>query len=96
MGQKLAINVIMDCRTSSTHNFETRWKFKKYDTILIKHKSLLTKILNSFERENMQAKYDVLGHQIDLYFHDYKLPVETDKNWHSSREIDDDLKNKKP
>ena len=48
--------------------------------ILIKHKSLLTKILNSFERENMQAKYDVLGHQIDLYFHDYKLPVETDKN----------------
>ena len=49
---------------------------------------MLTKVTSSFEGENMQTKYDVLGHG-------YKLPVETNKNWHSSRKIDYDIKNKK-
>ena len=31
----------------------------------------------------MQAKY-VLSYRIDLYFHDYKLAIETDENGHNS------------
>ena len=42
----------------------------------------------SFELENMQTQYNVLGYRIDLYFHDCKLPVENDENGHSGRDID--------
>ena len=31
---------------------------------------------------------------IDLYFHDYKLAIEIDKNEHSNRNIDYKIKNK--
>ena len=62
----------MDCRTTA-HKFRTRLGFKQYDVILTKHQSVLTKIMSSFEGENMQAQYKVLSYRIDLCFHDYKL-----------------------
>ena len=31
---------------------------------------------------------NVLDYGIDLHFHDYKLPIETDQNGHSDRIID--------
>ena len=31
------------------------------------------------ERENIQTHYRVLGYEIDIYFHDYKLAVEIDE-----------------
>ena len=34
----------------------------------------------------------MLGYRIDLYFHDYKLPIETDENGHSNRNIDYEIK----
>ena len=34
--EKLAIKVIMDCRTTSVRKFRTRLVFKQYDVILIK------------------------------------------------------------
>ena len=35
--KKLAIKVIMDCRTTSAHKFRTRFGFKQYDVSLTKN-----------------------------------------------------------
>ena len=43
----------------------------------------------------MQTRYNVLGYMIDLYFHDYKLAIEIDKNEHSNRNIDYKIKKQK-
>ena len=40
--------VIMDCRTTSAHEFRTKLRFMQY-VILTKDQSKLTKIMNSFE-----------------------------------------------
>ena len=50
----------MDCRTISGYKFRTRSVFKQYDVILTKKQSVLTKLLSSFEGENMQTKCNVL------------------------------------
>ena len=83
--KRLATKVIMDCRTTLAHRFRTRLGFKQYDVILTKQQSVLTKIVNSFEGENMETQNSILSYKIDLYFHDYKLAVEIDKNGHSIR-----------
>ena len=88
----LAIKVIMDCRTAPAHKFRARLGFKQYDVILTKEQSVLTKIMSSFEGENMQTKCNVLSYRIDLYFHDYKLAIEIDENGHSNRSIDYKIK----
>ena len=85
----------MDCRTTSAHKFRTRPGFKQCDVILTKERSVLTKIMSSFERENMQTQCKVLSYRIDLYFHDYKLTIEIDENRHSDINIDKKIKRKK-
>ena len=52
ISKKLAIKVIMDCRTTSAHKFRTRLGFKQYDFISTKEQPVLIKIISSFEREN--------------------------------------------
>ena len=47
----------MDCRTRD-HKFRTLG-LKKYDVILTKEQSVLTKIMSLFEGENMQIQYKV-------------------------------------
>ena len=44
--------------------------------------------MSSFQRDNMRKQYNILGYRTDLYIHDYKLAIETDKTWHSDRNID--------
>ena len=39
----------------------------------------------------MQTKYTVLGYRIDLYFHQYKLPIEVDELGHNDRNIDNEI-----
>ena len=53
MDKKLAIKVIMDCKTTLGHKFRARLGFKQYYVILTKEQSVLTKIISSFEGENM-------------------------------------------
>ena len=84
----------MDCRTTSAHKFRIRFGFKQYDVILAKGQSVLTRIMSSFEGENMQTHYNVLNYRIELYFHDYKLAIEIDKNGHSDGNIDYEIKRK--
>ena len=50
--EKSAIKVIMDCRTTLAHKSRTRLGFKQY-AILTKEQSILTKIMSSFEGQNM-------------------------------------------
>ena len=93
--EKLAIKVIMDCRTTSAHKFRTRLEFKQYNVNLTNEQSVLTKILNLFEGENMQTKYYILSYRIDKYFNDYKLAIEIDESGHSDRNFDWEIKRKK-
>ena len=81
----------MDCRTTSAHKLKKR----QYDVILTKEQLVLTKIMSSFEGENMQTQYNVLSYTIDLYFHDYKLTIEIYENGHSDRNIDYEIKKQK-
>ena len=46
----------MDCRTTMAHKFRTRLGFKQYNVIFTKEQSVLTKIMSSFEEENMQTQ----------------------------------------
>ena len=68
--KKLATKVIMDCRTTTIHKFRTILEFEQYDAILTKEQSVLIKIMGSFEGENIQIWYNVLGYRTDLDFHD--------------------------
>ena len=42
-----------------------------------------------------ETQRNVLGHKIDLYFHDNKLAKEIDENGHSDRDIDYKIKRQK-
>ena len=44
----------------------------------VTEKATLDSIKNAFEGQNIQTRYRVLGYEIDIYFHDYKLAVEID------------------
>ena len=56
---------------------------------------MLTKIISSFESENMQTHYNALSYMTDLYFHDYKLAIEIFENEHRDRNIDYEVKKQK-
>ena len=75
MVKKLGIRVIMDRRTTAAHKFRAKLGFKQHDVILTKEKSVLTKIMTSFERESMQPQYNVLDYRIDFYFRDFRLAI---------------------
>ena len=77
----------MDCETTVTNKFRKRLGFKQYDVILTKEKSVITKIMSSFEGENMQTQYKILSYKIDLYLDEYKLAIEIDENEQSNRNI---------
>ena len=51
--------------------------------------------MSLFEGENMQTQYNVLGYEVYLYFHDYKLAIELDENWNRDRNIDYKMKRQK-
>ena len=78
----------MNCRPTSAHKVRPKLGFKRFHIVLTKEESLLTKIMSSFERENMQTQYNVLGYKNDLYFHDFKPVIEIDENGYSYRNID--------
>ena len=57
----------MDFRATSARKFRIKLGIKQFDVFLTKNQSVLTKIMSSFEAENMQTQYNVLGYSIDLY-----------------------------
>ena len=53
---------------------------------------MLTKIMSSFEGENMQTQCNVLNYRIESYFHVYKVAVPINENGQSDRNIDNEIK----
>ena len=49
----------MDCRMTSAHKLRTKLGLKQYDAIITKKQSVLTRIMSSFEGENMETRYNV-------------------------------------
>ena len=58
-------------------------------------KTALDSIKNAFEGDNIQTCYRVLGYEIHIYFHDYKLAVEIDENDHQDRDISLEIERQK-
>ena len=58
-------------------------------------KATLESLRDTFEGENIQTHYKVLGYEIDLYFHDYKLAVEIDEKDHQDRDISREIERQK-
>ena len=55
--KQLTGKVIMDFKVTSAYQFKAKLGFKQYDVISTKEQSVLTKIMSSFEVENMQTYY---------------------------------------
>ena len=72
-------------------NFRTILGFKEHDIMKVTEKTALDSIKNAFEGENIQTHYRVLGYEIDIYFHDYKLAVEIDEYNHEDRDISSEV-----
>ena len=69
--------------------------FKLYDVINTKEQTIINSIKDTFEGENIQTQYSVLGYRIDLYFHKYKLAIEVDELGHNDRNIDYEIQRQK-
>ena len=94
-GKKLAVQAVVDSRTRSVHKCRTRLGFLQYNLILTKEQSVITGIVRSFEGENMQTQYNLLGYRIDLYFHDYKRAIEIDEYGWNDRSIGYEIERQK-
>ena len=57
----------MNSRSSKAIEFRSKLGFNQYDITLKKESSVLKSIMDTFEGENMQTQYSVLGYKIDLY-----------------------------
>ena len=73
---------------------DCRLEFKQNDVNLTKEQSVPAKIKSSFEGENIQTQYNVLGYRIDICFHDHKIVILIDENVHMNRNIDFKMKSK--
>ena len=62
---------------------------------MTKEQSALRSVMDAFEGGNMQTQYSVLGHRIDLYFHDYRLAIEIDEKGHKDRDTNDEIQRQK-
>ena len=69
--------------------------FKLYDVINTKEQTIINSIKDTFEGENIQTQYSVLGYRIDLYFHEYKLAIEVDELGHTNRNINNEIERQK-
>ena len=76
-------------------NFRTILGFEEHDIMNVTEKTTLDSIRNAFEGENIQTNYRVLGYEIDIYFHDYKLAVEIDEYNHEDRDTGCEIERQK-
>ena len=86
----------MDCRTNKSCSLKKKLLFKLYDVINAKEQTIINSIKDTFEGENMQSRYSVLGYRIDLHFHEYKLAIEVDELGHTNININNEIERQKP
>ena len=85
----------MDCRTDKSYSFSKNIGFKLRNVINTEEQTIVNSIKNTFERENIQTQYSVLDYRIDLYFHEYKLPIEVDELGHTNKNINNETERQK-
>ena len=85
----------MDCRTDKSWSLKKIIGFKVHDIINTKKQTIINSIKDTFEGENIQTQYSVLGYRIDLYFHEYKLAIEVDELGHTNRNINNEIERQK-
>ena len=63
----------------------------------VKEQTQLESLKNKFEGENIQIHTNskVLGYEIDLYFHDYRLAVEIDEKDYQDKDINRETERQK-
>ena len=66
---------IMDCRTDESCNLKRNLEVKLHDVINTKEQLIINSIKDTFEGEDMQTQYTVIGYRIDIYFHEYELAI---------------------
>ena len=59
----------MDQGTDKLSSLKKYLGFKSYDVVNTKEQTIINYIKDTFEVENIQFQYSVLGYRIDLYFH---------------------------
>ena len=65
----LALKIIMDCRTDESCDLKKNVGFTLHDVINTKEQTIINSTKDSFEGEDMEMQYPVIGYKIDLYFH---------------------------
>ena len=85
----------MDCRTNKPCSLKKKLGFKLHDVINNKVQTIINSIKDTFEGENLQTQYSVLGYRINLYFHKYKLAMEVDEFGHADRNINNEIEKQK-
>ena len=93
--EDLAIQIIIDCRTTPAINFQTRLRFNQQDPVMKQEQSILRKIKYVFLVESIIFQHHVLGYRIDAYFPKYKLVIEADELGHSTRDIECEIERQK-
>ena len=73
---------------------QRKTSFKLHDVINTKEQTIINSIKDTFEGENIQTQYSVLGYRIDLYFHKYKLAIEVGELGHTNRNINNEIESK--
>ena len=71
----LVLKVIMNSRTDESCKFKRNLGFTLHDVINTKEQTVINSIKDTFEGENMQTQYTVLGCRIDLIFINISLQL---------------------
>ena len=89
--------VMMNCRTDESYNLKKKKKlgFRLHDIINTKEQIVLESIKDTFEGEDVQTQYSVLGQRIDFYFHKHKLAIEVDELGHAGRNLSNETEKQK-
>ena len=74
---------------------QRKTSFKLHDVINTKEQTIINSIKDTFEGENIQTQYSVLGYRIGLYFHEYKLANEVDELGDTNRNINNEIERQK-
>ena len=82
------ILLIMHGRTPESCKFKKKLGFKLHDGVNCKEQTILESIKYTFEGENIQAQYTVIGYRIDLHFCEYKSTIEIDESGYNDGNID--------
>ena len=66
--ERLAVQIIMDCKTTPGVNFRTKLGFSQHEPIMTQEQSILSKIVTIFAAEEIMLQHNILGYRIDAIF----------------------------